>query len=107
MIELLIFHLHICASLYAFTKNWQNRGLKEGFLAVMTIGLIFSIGWALTGFIANIIMPAKFNTRFFTKDTLSLLLLLIPEFFFFKYFFLRDRYAFSESGAPVKINTES
>ena len=91
MIELLIFHLHIVASLYAFTKNWQKRSFKDGVLAILIIGLMFSIGWALTGTISRIIMPYKWNTQFFTQDTLSLVLLLIPEIFFFKIFILNER----------------
>ncbi|MCX6154892.1 MAG: hypothetical protein NT007_12110 [Candidatus Kapabacteria bacterium] len=97
MIELFIFHLHIIGSLYAFTKNWQNRSFKEGFLALMVIGVFFSIGWALTGAIAGVIWPSKLNSQYFTRDTLSLVLLLIPEYFFFKYFFLRDKIEVSES----------
>jgi hypothetical protein len=91
MIELLIFHLHITGALYAFTKNWQKRGLKEAFLAILVIGLLFSIGWSLTSPIANLIMPKKWNTIWFSTDTLSLVLLFIPECLFFYFFFVKDR----------------
>jgi hypothetical protein len=90
MIELLIFHLHIVAALYAFTKNWQKDSLKSGVLSVLLIGLMFAIGWALTGTIARLIMPEELNTIYFTQDSLSLVLLLIPEYFFFKVYFLKD-----------------
>ena len=91
MIEILIFHLHIVGALYAFTKNWQLHSLKDGFMGVLIIGLIFTIGWALTGPIANLIMPASFKSIYFTKDTLSLVLLFIPECIFFYYFFINDK----------------
>ena len=91
MIELLIFHIHIIAALYAFTKNWQKRGVGHGILAVMIIGLAFSIGWALTGPIAQMIMPAQVKSIYFNKDTLSLILLCIPESLFFYYFFIKDK----------------
>lgn len=90
MIELLIFHLHIVAALYAFTKNWQKESVKSGILAVLLIGLMFAIGWALTGTIARLIMPVEFNSIYFTQDTLSLIILLIPEYFFYKTYFLKD-----------------
>lgn len=90
MIELLIFHLHIVAALYAFTKNWQKDSIKSGILSVLLIGLMFAIGWALTGTIARLIMPEELNTIYFTQDSLSLVLLLIPEYFFFKVYFLKD-----------------
>ena len=90
MIELLIFHLHIAGAIYAFTKSWQEESLKSGILAVLLIGLMFAIGWALTGTIARLIMPESLNTIYFTQDSLSLLLLLIPEYFFFKIYFLKS-----------------
>jgi hypothetical protein len=92
MIEILIFHLHIVGALYAFTKNWQNGNLKEGFLAVTIIGLIFTIGWALTSPIANLIMPHSWQSIYFTRDSLSLTLLFIPESVFFYFFFVRDKH---------------
>ena len=91
MIELLIFHLHIVGSLYAFTKNWHNRRLRDGFLAVAVIGLIFTIGWALTSPIAQLIMPDTWESIYFSKDTLSLILLFIPESLFFYFFFIKDK----------------
>jgi hypothetical protein len=91
MIEILIFHFHILGALYAFTKNWQKHGLKDGVMAILIIGLIFMIGWTLSGAIANVIMPSNFKSIYFTKDTLSLVLLFIPECFFFFYFFIKDK----------------
>ncbi len=91
MIEVLIFYLHIVAALYAYTKNWQSGTIKDGFLAVGIILLMFSIGWAITSTIASLIMPAKWNTIFFNRDTLSLLLLVVPESIFYYYFFIKDK----------------
>lgn len=91
MIELLIFHLHIAAALYAFTKNWQNSGVKEGVLGVIIIGLVFAIGWALTGTFAYLIMPNSSEASFFNSDTLSLVLLVIPESVFFYVFFIKGK----------------
>ena len=91
MIELLIFHLHIVAALYAFTKNWLNRNLKDAILSILIIGLLFTIGWALTSPVAQYIMPYKWQTIYFNRDTLSLVLLLIPESIFFYFFFIKDR----------------
>lgn len=96
MIELFIFHLHIIAALYVFTKNWQNDSIKDGIMAVLILALVFIIGWALTGPLANLLMPNSFKSPFFTKDTLSLVLLLIPESFFFYYFFITDKKTIEE-----------
>lgn len=103
MIEILIFHIHIISILYAFTKNWQNGTLKDGFLAVGIILLMFSIGWAITSTLAALIMPAKWNTIFFNKDTLSLILLLIPESIFYYHFFIKDRAKLKDSSIEKPI----
>jgi hypothetical protein len=90
MIDLLIYHLHIVGVLYAFTMRWQREGMKGGVLAVATCALVFTILWAVTGPIARIIMPqAAQPGDVFTSDTLSLVLLMIPEVLFFRVFFLR------------------
>lgn len=92
MIELLIFHLHIVAAIYAFTKNWQSGGFKSGILAILVIGLFFSIGWALTATVANLVWSYKWDSPFFTRDTLGLLLLLIPESIFYYHYFIKDKF---------------
>ncbi|HAW08563.1 MAG TPA: hypothetical protein DCW42_05240 [Bacteroidetes bacterium] len=91
MIDLLIFHINIIVAIYAFTKNWQKGSTKDGVLAILLIGLIFTIGWALTASFAYAIWPKKWNTLYFTHDTLSLVLLFIPEIFFFYHFFFNDK----------------
>ncbi len=90
MIEILIFQIHIIAILYAFTKNWQNGGFKEGLLAVLVLGLIFIIGWALTSAISILIYPENLKSIWFTQDTLSLILLIIPESIFYYYFYIKS-----------------
>ncbi len=89
MIEVVIFHLHILAALYAFTRRWQEANVKEGILALGLIGLVFTIGWAVTGGIAKFVTPSGGFTPWFTADTLSLVLLVIPEIFLFRLFFMR------------------
>lgn len=90
MIEILIFELHILGALYAFTKNWQRGGFKEGILAVLVIALIFTIGWALTSPLAWLIMPDDFYSIWFSGDTLSLIMLFIPEIIFFYLFYIKE-----------------
>lgn len=91
MIEIFIFHLHIIAALYAYTKNWQTRTIKDGLLGVAILMLVFAIGWALTGTIANIIYPDSWKTPWFNNNTLSLVMLTIPESVFFYLFFVKDK----------------
>lgn len=92
MLDLLIYHLHIVGVLYAAVKRWQHEGVKGAVLAVAICGLVFMIGWSLTGTIARLVMQAPAQPgAWFTVDTLSLVLLLVPEVLFFWMFFVRDR----------------
>lgn len=91
MIDIIIYYLHIIGAIYAFAKIWQNGSAKEGGLAVAIIALVFSIGWALTGTVAHTIMPDSWDSTYFTVDTLSLILLVIPESFFFNFFFVKNK----------------
>jgi hypothetical protein len=89
MIELVIYHIHIVAMVYAYVQRWQREGVGGGLLAVAIIGLVFVIGWSLTGAIARLVMPEVVAGALVTSDTLSLLLLLPIEVVFFWVFFLR------------------
>ncbi len=92
MIEMLIFHAHIIGALYGFTKRWQEENIKEGLLAVAVIGLVFMIGWAITGPIAKLLTPTGgFTVQWFTTDTLSLIILLPIEVVVFRLFFMEKR----------------
>jgi len=90
MIEIIIFELHLLGALYAFTKSWQEGDLKDGLMAIAIVLLFFTVGWAITGTLSSLIYPEEWNTIYFTKDSLSLIILLIPEALFFKYYFLSD-----------------
>jgi hypothetical protein len=90
MLDLLIYHLHLVAIVYAFTRRWQAEGLKSGVLAVVLIGLAFTILWAMMGPLARFIMPQpSLPGDVFTSDTLSLLLTSAAETPLFITFFLR------------------
>lgn len=92
MIELLIFYLHVLAALYAFTKNWQSLTIKDGLLAVTVFALMFTIGWAMTGTLSYKIYPKAWESIYFNHNTLSLVLLSIPESFFFYHFYYKSDY---------------
>jgi hypothetical protein len=88
MIPLLVFYLHTVAAVWAFTKRFQEEGVKEGVLAVGFMAIIFSVGWTLTTALLQIVIsPAGFG-RGFDRDALSLLLLTSFEAVFY-YYYLR------------------
>ncbi len=91
MIDLLIFFLHAWAWTFAFYITRKYDGMKSAFLAVVLLALVFLIGWVITGAISKIIWQSEWNSEWFTGDTLSLLLLVYPEWYFFKKFILESR----------------
>lgn len=91
MIELSLFYIHILAALYGFTKRWQAANALEGMLAVLIFGLVFVIMWSITGQAAKLLVPQQGYATWFTRDTMSLVLVAIPDFIFFYIFFLREK----------------
>lgn len=90
MITAFIFFAHLFFALYIFTKKWQNENLKNAFLNLILIGILFSVGWTITTMIAQIFMePEGFGIQF-NRDTFSLTILSIGEFFFYKIYYKKD-----------------
>jgi len=83
MVTLFVFYIHVVAAVTMFTKRWQEDGLKEGFLGVLFLVLIFSVGWSISTFIMKIFVDEKGFGIWLDRDALSLVLLTVLEFLFF------------------------
>lgn len=90
MISGLIFAIHLLFILIIFTKKWQEEGLSTAFLNVGLIIILFSVGWTITGMIAKVVMEPQGFGREFNRDTFSLVLLTIAEYFFYKSYYAED-----------------
>lgn len=82
-------------ALVIFTRKWQSENLKSGFLNLGLIAVLFAVGWSITGIIAKVVMEPKGLGLYFDRDTFSLTLLTIGEFFFYRIYY-------NESEAEVK-----
>ncbi|HSD63659.1 MAG TPA: hypothetical protein VLB50_07665 [Ignavibacteriaceae bacterium] len=87
MISAFIFFLHIIFALVIFTKKWQTENLKSGFLNLGLIGILFAVGWSITGIIAKLVMNEKGLGLFFDRDTFSLTMLTMGEFLFYSFYY--------------------
>jgi len=47
MIDLLIYHLHLIALSYTFSKYWKMEGLKAAFMSLTLALLVFLICWTM------------------------------------------------------------
>ncbi len=95
MITAIIFFVHFLFTLIIFTKKWQEENLSDAFINIGLIGLLFTIGWSISGIIAKLLMPQKGLGIMFDRDTFSLTILSVIEFFFYRMYY-KD--IFSEAG---------
>lgn len=87
MVVAFIFAAHLIFALIVFTKKWQDEDITSGLLNIGLIGILFSVGWTITGMIAKLIMDQKGVGIFFDRDAFSLTILSIAEFFFYKMYY--------------------
>jgi len=87
MISAFIFFIHFIFALIIFTKKWQEEKLSSAFLNVGLIIILFSVGWTVTGLIAKLVMEPEGLGIYFDRDTFSLSLLTITEYFFYKIYY--------------------
>ena len=87
MITAIIFAGHFIFAAVIFTKKWQDENLKAAFLNLVLIAILFSVGWSITTMIAKFFMEPKGWGIYFDRDTFSLTLLSIMEFFFYKFYY--------------------
>lgn len=90
MISAFIFYIHFMFAIIIFTKKWQDENIKSGFLNVTLIAILFTVGWTITGIIAKLIMEPKGLGIQYDRDTFSLTLLTIAEFFFYKFYYKEE-----------------
>lgn len=99
MITAFIFFLHLIFMLVIFTKKWQDEGLQSGFLNIALIGILFAVGWTISGMIAKLVMEQEGLGIYYDRDTFSLTLLTIAEYFFYRFYY-KD--TFTEAGKEIQ-----
>ncbi len=87
MITAIIFFAHFIFTLIIFTKKWQDEGVSAAWMNVGLIGILFAVGWTMTGMIAKILMEQEGLGIHFDRDTFSLTLLTIMEVFFYRFYY--------------------
>lgn len=95
MIIILIFIAHFIFAVLIFRKKLINESLTAAFLNIALIIIFFAVGWSLTTMVLKWIMEPEGFGKFFDRDTFSLTLLTITEFFFYRMYYKPD---FSKKG---------
>ncbi|MBK7378211.1 MAG: hypothetical protein IPJ03_04290 [Ignavibacteriales bacterium] len=87
MITAIIFFVHLIFALIIFTKKWQEEKLSSAFTNVALIGILFAVGWTISTMITKLFLePEGFGIQF-DRDTFSLTLLSISEYFFYRFYY--------------------
>jgi hypothetical protein len=89
MIAAFIFFAHFIYILLIFTWKWQKDGISGAIMNVSLILVLFAVGWTITGMIAKFVMEPKGLGLYYDRDTFSLTLLTIIEFFFYRIYYNR------------------
>ncbi len=90
MISGLIFALHIVFMIFIFTKKWQDESLVNAFLNLSLIIILFTVGWSISGMILKVYIEPEGLSIELNRDTLSLILLTIVEYFFYRFYYKDD-----------------
>lgn len=63
--------------------------MSGALLNVSLILILFAVGWTITGMIAKMLMEPQGFGLYYDRDTFSLTLLTIVEFFFYRMYYKR------------------
>jgi formate hydrogenlyase subunit 3/multisubunit Na+/H+ antiporter MnhD subunit len=90
MISALIFSGHLFFLLYIFTKKWQDESITSAFTNLALIIVLFSVGWSISTTIVKLFVDQKGFGIHFDADTISLTMLTIVEYFFYRFYYRED-----------------
>ncbi len=91
MITAFIFFAHFLFALIIFTKKWQQENLTTAFLNLGLITILFAVGWSIVGMVTNNLINPKGLGIYFDRDAITLSILTIAEFTFYKFYYKEDK----------------
>lgn len=105
MVSAFIFSAHLVFMLVIFTKKWQNESLSSAFTNLALIIVLFAVGWSISTSVVKIFIDSKGFGIQFDADAISLTLLTIVEFFFYRFYFKEEKPA-EEKEAVSKLTED-
>ncbi|MCO6472290.1 MAG: hypothetical protein J5I57_00985 [Melioribacteraceae bacterium] len=87
MIISLIFFLHFLFGLVIFVRKWQEESLSAAFINIGLIIILFSVGWSIFTMITKLIFEPEGFGIWFDRDTITLTILSVTEYFFFRFYY--------------------
>jgi len=90
LVNAVIFIIHFIFIFFVFNTKYKNESISSAFLNFALIIILFSIGWSLSSIIAKWIMEPEGLGKLFDRDTFSLSLVTVIEFFFYRIYYKPD-----------------
>lgn len=87
MVIAFIFLIHIIFIFYIIYKRIKKDSSSAALIDLIFIIIVFSVGWSLSTMFCKIFWEPIGFGKYFDRDTISLTLLTILEFFFYKFYF--------------------
>jgi hypothetical protein len=91
MVTAFIFFAHFMFVLYIFTKKWQDESISTALINVALITILFTVGWSISTSVVKIFFDSKGLGIQFNADAISLTLLSIAEFFFYRIYYREEK----------------
>ncbi|MHB8931211.1 MAG: hypothetical protein ACYC5R_11505 [Melioribacteraceae bacterium] len=101
MITALIFSAHLIFMTVIFTKKWQDESLSSAFINLALIIVLFAVGWSISTSVVKLLIDSKGFGIQFDADAISLTLLSIVEYFFYRFYYREEQHTqdnFTEDG---------
>lgn len=99
MINAFIFFLHFIFVLYIFTKKWQDESISSSFINLALITLLFTVGWAISSSVTQLVINKKGFGIYFDRDAISLTLLSIVEYLFYRVYYFEEKAAAADKNS--------
>lgn len=87
MVSALIFSAHLIFIAVIFTKKWQDESLTSAFINLALIIVLFAVGWSISTSLVKLVIDAKGFGLHFDADAISLTILVIAEYFFYRFYY--------------------
>ena len=91
MITALIFSAHLIFIAVIFTKKWQDESLSSAFINLALIVVLFAVGWSISTSVVKLVIDSKGFGIQFDADAIALTVLVIFEFFFYRFYYNEDK----------------
>jgi hypothetical protein len=87
MVIAFIFLVHILFVFYILFKRWKKESISSALIDLVLIIILFSVGWSISTMVCKLFWEPIGFGKHFDRDTISLSILTIVEFFFFRTYY--------------------